>query len=299
MILVTGATGTVGRALTRALRQRNAAVRALVRDPRRASDLVALGVELFEGDLARPETYRDAFRDVDRAFLLTPVVPHQAEMEIAFIDAAIRADVARLVKHSAVGADQGAGAGMMSDHGKVERYLQETAIAHVSVRPTQFMQDLLQWVPAIAQAHALVMPLVDEGVRVNLVDVADVVDVEATVLLSEAPVNRVLTPTGPDLLRYAEVAERLSRGAGTPIPLRVLAPDAYRREGIAAGYPAKILDAMVNYFSTLRTGQTALAVITDDVLGVTGHAPRSLEQFARDHAGELRQGAGGRVWLHA
>jgi uncharacterized protein YbjT (DUF2867 family) len=147
--------------------------------------------------------------------------------------------------------------------------------------------------------HALVMPLADEDVRVNLIDVADVAEVEADVLLSEAPVNRVLTPTGPELLTYAEVAERLTRGAGTPIPLRVLAPDEYRREGIAAGYPAKVLDAMIDYFCTLRTGHTALAVTNDDVLGVTGHAPHSLEQFAREHASELREGGAGRAWLQA
>ena len=78
MILLTGATGTVGLPLARALRAAGHPVRAVVLDRTRAAPLEPIGVELVQGDLARPESYRDALRAVDQAFLLTPVGPTQA-----------------------------------------------------------------------------------------------------------------------------------------------------------------------------------------------------------------------------
>jgi uncharacterized protein YbjT (DUF2867 family) len=283
MILVTGGTGTVGLPLLRALRKAGQPVRAILRDQRRAALLEKLGVEVFAGDLAAPESYREAFRGVDRAFILTPVGPAQADMEIGFIDGAIAAGISLVVKHSAVGAEPNT-VGVGSAHGQVERYLQEKGAPHVVVRPTQFMQNLLLWAPSIARARALVIPLVDESVRVNLVDVRDVVEVEVEALTQSKHIGRTYIAAGPELITYEEIVERLSEGVGSSIPLRVLPADRYREEARAAGYPTGPLNRLVDYFSTLRTGHTALAVRGGDVAAITGHEPRTLEQFARDNA---------------
>lgn len=288
MILVTGATGTVGLPLVRALRKAGQPVRALLRQKRRAEFLEKLGVEIFAGDLAAPESYREALNGVDRAFILTPSVPAQAEMEIRFIDGAIAAGISLLVKHSAVGAEPNA-VGALSAHSQVERYLQDKHVPHVVVRPTQFMQDLLRWAPSIAGAHALVIPLVDESVRVNLVDVRDVVDVEVEALMQSKHIGHTYIAAGPELLTYEEIVERLSKGVGSSISLRVLPADRYRGEARAAGYASGPVDRLVDYFSTLRTGHTALAVTSGDVATITGHAPRSVEQFAHDNAAALYQ----------
>ena len=157
------------------------------------------------------------------------------------------------------------------------------------MRPTQFMQNLLQWSPSIGRVHALVMPLVDALVRVNLVDVRDVVEVEVNALTKAWHSGHTYTLAGPELITYAEVAERLSRGAGTPIPLRVASADRYRDEARAAGTSPAAVEKVVKYFSTLRTGATALAVNAGDVAAVTGHEPRSLEAFARDYASAFRE----------
>ncbi len=286
MILLTGATGTVGLPLLRALRRAGQPVRAILRDQRKAGLLQDLGAEIFVGDLAGPESYRAAFRGVDRAFLLTPAGPAQAGMEIGFIDGAIAAGVSLVVKHSAIGAEPSAlGVGLA--HGQVERYLQDKRVPHVVVRPTQFMQNLLRWAPSIARARALVIPLVDESVRVNLVDVRDVVEVEFDALTQSKHIGHTYIAAGPELLTYEEVVERLSKGVGSPIPLRVLPADRYREEARAAGYPPGPVNRLVGYYSTLRTGHTALSVTGGDVAAVTGHEPRSLGEFAREYAEAL------------
>ena len=181
------------------------------------------------------------------------------------------------------GADPNA-SGIGSAHGRVEGYLHEKAVPYVVVRPTQFMQNLLRWAPSIARAGALVVPLVDETVRVNLVDVRDVVEVEVAALTHTGHVGHTYIAAGPELLTYAEIAERLSDGVGSPIPLRVVPAERYREEAFEAGYPTAPVNRLVAYFSTLRTGRTALAVKGGDVKTVTGHPPRSIEQFARDNA---------------
>jgi uncharacterized protein YbjT (DUF2867 family) len=208
-------------------------------------------------------------------------------METAFIDAARVAGVSLLVKHSAVGADPEA-PGLASAHGIAERHLVQAGIPYRMVRPTQFMQNYLRWTPPIATAGALVLPLVDPDVEVNLVDVEDVAAVEVVLITGGGDEGAVYTATGPELLTYSGVAERFSRGAGVNIPLRVPYVEEYRSEMSKAGYPQAAISNVADYFSTLRAGQTALAVTTDDVLHVTGHWPRSVEQFAADHADSLR-----------
>jgi uncharacterized protein YbjT (DUF2867 family) len=130
--------------------------------------------------------------------------------------------------------------------------LSGTGISYVIVRPTQFMQNLLSWIPSIARASALVIPLASPELRINMVDVQDVADVEATVLSEEGHAGRIYTPSGPDLLTYGEVAERLSAAVGTPIPLQVPSADRYRYDMLAAGYPDAAVTGTVAYFSTLR-----------------------------------------------
>jgi uncharacterized protein YbjT (DUF2867 family) len=287
LILVTGATGTVGTAVVHRLRERRQAVRAIVRDRSAPSLLAGLNVELFQADLRRPQTLEGAFGGVHTAFLLTPSVDDQAAIEIGFIDAAVAAGVRTIVKHSAVGADASA-SGLANAHGRSERHLISTGISYVIVRPTQFMQNLLSWTPSIARASALVIPLASPEVRINMVDVQDVADVEATVLSEDGHAGRIYTPSGPDLLTYGEVAERLSAGVGTPIPLQVPSADRYRDDMLAAGYPDAAVTGTIAYFSTLRQGTTALGITTQDVEKVTGHRPGSVEDFALSHADSLR-----------
>jgi uncharacterized protein YbjT (DUF2867 family) len=292
MILLTGATGTVGGVVARRLDRLHIPVRALVRDAGPTSGLSALNISIVSGDLNRPETLAPALDGVDAAFLLTPSIPSQAEMETAFIDAARAAGVPLLVKHSAVGADPNA-RGLANAHGVAERYLAEAGITYRVVRPTQFMQNYLHWTPPIAVAGSLVLPLADPNVEVNLVDVEDVASVEVALLTGAGEQGGIYTPTGPELLTYAGVAERISRGIGTTIPLRVPTVDQYRAEMSNAGYPQASVNRVADYFSTLRKGQSALTVMTDHVLSITGNRPRPLEEFAADHAEILRPSSQG------
>ena len=91
MILVTGATGRTGGAAARTLRRSDAPVRALVRDRRKAAGLERAGVELVEGDLAKPETLARARAGAEKVLLVAAASPDTPRIERNLVDAAAKA----------------------------------------------------------------------------------------------------------------------------------------------------------------------------------------------------------------
>src|SRR5256885_2189672 len=136
MILVTGGTGTTGKEIIGELHKLGATgVRALVRDPGRASFIREAGFETVEGDFDRPETLDAALEGVESALLLTPPSPHTVAYHAAFIEAAKRAGVGRVVKLSAVGADSSAPEGFGKWHGQSEELLKSSGLGWTILRP--------------------------------------------------------------------------------------------------------------------------------------------------------------------
>ena len=107
MILITGATGTIGSEVIKHLigTNTNTPLRALVRNVKKASGLQERGVEIVQGDFLDRDSLKVALQGVEKAFLVTANAPRQVEMESNFVDAAQRADVRHIVKVSVLGAD--------------------------------------------------------------------------------------------------------------------------------------------------------------------------------------------------
>src|SRR2546423_14167975 len=104
MILITGATGTVGRHVVAEVVRAGLPARVLVRSPEKGAPLEGPGVELAIGDLHDPSSLADALDGVERMFLLTPIAPDLPAVERAAIDAAKAAGVRQIVKLGARGA---------------------------------------------------------------------------------------------------------------------------------------------------------------------------------------------------
>ena len=144
MILLTGATGTVGTEVVKLLAAEGAGgVRVMARDARRASLAREAGFETVEGDFDRPETLGAALDGVERALLLTPPTPRTFEQQEAFIEAAKGAGLRRVVKVSAIGADASAPGGFMKWHGLADDALKSSGLGYTILRPNSFLQNLL------------------------------------------------------------------------------------------------------------------------------------------------------------
>src|SRR3954452_21957596 len=138
MLLVTGATGTTGMEVLKALKARGAEARALVRDETKAHHLRDLGFEPVTGDLGAPRTLGPALEGVERAYLVSPIGPMQSEFEQTFLEAAHEGGVKHVVKLSMIGASPEAPLRFARTHGTVETALKATGMTGTLPVPTGF-----------------------------------------------------------------------------------------------------------------------------------------------------------------
>lgn len=279
MILVTGATGTVGSEVVRQLVATGERPRALVRDPATARQRLGDQVEHVVGDLDRPETIAAALAGVDRVFLLTTQSSRQPEWERAVIGAAARTGVGQLVKLSVFRANEQSPLQVARQHGQAERVLAQSGLAATILRPVFFMQNLLAMVHDGAIATAA-----GDG-RVAMVDARDIAAVAVATLTGGGHAGKTYTLTGPEALSFYQVASVLSRQTGRPLRHVRVPPDKVRVALQGRGVAAWFADDMAKLHSMLAVGYEE--VVTDDIHRVTGRPPRTLAQFAGDHAGVL------------
>lgn len=281
MILITGATGTVGREVVGELRRLGASgVRALVRDPARASFIRDAGFEIAEGDFDRPETLDAALGGVGTALLLTPPSPHTYAQQRDFIEAAKRAGVRRVVKLSALGADAGAPEGFGKWHGQAEDSLKASGLGWTILRPNFFMQNLLGQAQSIKSQGAIYQPGGDA--RASFIDARDIASVAARALADEGHEGKTYTLTGPAALSYGEAAAKISEAAGRPVRYVALTPEQFREGALAQGLPEWLVSALGLLNDLFASGDAS--EVTDDVRRVGGKEPATFDGFARDYA---------------
>ncbi len=280
-ILVTGATGSTGRHLVPLLRAAGAPVRAFVRDPGRAAEVLGPDVDLAVGDLGDPSSVRAALAGVDQLHLACGNHPEQARWEIAAIDAAAEAGVGRIVKLSALGAQVGSPVAFTDAHGRITEHLRTAGPAHVLLEPAFLMSNLLAGADGVRQADALFLPAA--GAKIAMIDPRDVAQVAAAVLTGDGHDGRRYVLTGPEAVTVDEVAEQLSAVLGRRIGFVPVPDGAAVAQLVAAGVPEWYAANVVAQFGVLREG--AQSGVQDVVRVLTGRDPRSVGAFLRDHAG--------------
>ena len=280
MILVTGATGRIGKELVLQLSSGGNRVRALVRDPERALALQNPNVEIVVGDAARPETLTRPMRGIDRLFLLTSADPHQVEFQGSLVEAARRSDVRHVVKLSALGAGPESPSALGRWHASTERQIEASGMEWTHLRPHFFMQNLLGFAAAIAADRSLPAPAGDG--RVAMVDTRDVAAVAAVVLTHPGHAGRAYDITGPDAVSFEEVARKIARVTDKPVSYVDVPPEQARHGMLASGVPEWLADDLLVLYAAYRSGHGA--AVTDAVQQVTGFEPRSIDGFVREHA---------------
>ncbi len=285
MILVTGATGKVGREVVRQLASDSVPVRAFVRDPARASSLRLPGVDIAVGDLGRPDTLDRALSGVNRVFLLSPADPEQVTLQGNVVQACKRAGVARVVKISVAGGPDAA-TQIGRWHWTTEKQIEASGLGFTMLRPTLYMQQTLSFAPSVATSGSFSAPM-GTG-EVAMVDTRDVAAVAVRALTEDGHEHKIYDVTGPEALSFDAVADAISEAIGRKISYVHVPPEYAKKQMLGGGVPRWLVDDMLVLFASFREGYGA--TVSDAVQSVTGRRPRSFQQFARDHAHAFLEG---------
>jgi uncharacterized protein YbjT (DUF2867 family) len=279
-LLISGASGMIGSLLTDALLRQGVEFTVMLR-PGGSSDQVAgrPGVTSIEGDFDDPASLRSALEGVDRAFLLTNSTERTQAQQIAFVEAAQAQRVGHVVYLSQLAADQRSPDRFLRYHGAVEAALMNSTVGWTFVRPNLILQAYLPFAGAIAQG-VLQAPIGDAAVSV--VDARDIAAVAAAALTEDGHVGETYTVTGPAAVTHAEIATEFGNAMGRPVRFESVPPEAFLAALTGVGMPEWQAEGLVEDYAHYDRDEAS--AVSPDVAQVTGTSPRSLRDFAHDHA---------------
>lgn len=281
MILVTGATGTIGREVLRRLPS-DRPVRIMARQPGRVTGAPPTA-RIVHGDFTDPASLTDALHNVHTAFLVTNP---DGDDDTRFLDPARAAGVRHIVKLSAAAVTDPAAADLITRRQRHnEDLLRASGIGWTLLRPRAFMSNTLSWARSIRSAQ-VVRALY--GTSANAcVDPGDVAEVAALALTGrdQDHAGGAYTLTGPQALSAAEQTAQLAELLGRPLRFEELSPQQ-ARTGLEARYPADIASALLE--SARRQHSGSKAVVDPTLPDLLGRPARTFHDWASDHLDAFR-----------
>lgn len=268
MILVTGATGTIGSHVVRLLTERGVPFRAMSRNPGDQPNAV-------RADFTDPAALASAVTDVDAVFLVTVPPTPSAAHDLALLAAAREAGVRKIVKLSAIGSgEQFNGVVVGAWHVAAEQAIEDSGLAWTMLRPPSFASNFLSYRQLINAGEPL--PDMLGPARQAIVDPRDVSAVAVEALLDDTHDGQRYDLTGPELLTFADQAAILERVLDRTV--KTVAADASTQ---LAGMPSEAAAAVTTGVGWARAG--GAAYVTDQVSRVLGRPAGTFEQWAVDH----------------
>ena len=280
-ILVTGATGRIGRLVVNALLRTGVRVRALTRRPEEAS--LPAGAEVVAGDFTAPASLDAALRDVEAVFLVWTAPIATAATVIARFAAHPSGEPRRVVYLSAPYKTPHPFFQQPNPlrglHAEVERLLAATPASTVVLRPGMFASNALHWwARQIRIGNVVRWPY--GAAETAPVDERDVAAVAARALLDERPLGPDYVLTGPQSLSQTAQVHAIGDAIGRPIRFEELSPDEFRRQAEGT-WPATVADMLLDAWHATLGHR---AYVTSSIEEITGSPARTFSQWAADNA---------------
>ncbi|HEY7143600.1 MAG TPA: NmrA family NAD(P)-binding protein [Streptosporangiaceae bacterium] len=281
MILVTGATGKVGRQLVRQLSERGAAVRAVSRDP--ASAGLPAGVEVVRGDMADPASLKPHMAGVDAVFLVWPFTSPGLAADVgAEVVRVLARQSAPFVYLSAQAAERRP----VSFWAVIEQLIEDSGAAWTFLRPTGFAANTLMWADQIRD-HGVVRWPYGAAAR-SLIHEHDIAAVAGRALTGDGHARQRYLLTGPEVLTQADQVAVIGEVTGRAVRWEELEPEEARRQLLAAWGDPGFVDSALRTWAGLVTEPEP---VTSTVEEITGVRARTFRQWAADHVSDFRPAA--------
>ena len=237
MILVTGATGQLGRLVIAALLKKvpAASVVAAVRNVEKAKDIAALGVQVRQADYNKPESWDAALKGVDRVLLISSnEIGQRAKQHRVVVDAAKRAGVKLLAYTSVLRADTSV-LGLADEHKATEEAIRASGVPFVFLRNGWYTENYDSVVKSAPQVGA-VYGCAGAG-RVSAASRADYADAAAVVLASDGHAGKVYELGGDTAFTLSDLAAEIGRQVGKSIGYVNLGAPEYKKVLLGVGLP--------------------------------------------------------------
>ena len=289
-LLVTGASGQLGRLVIDELLARGIAPERIVattRKPEALAALAARGIEVRAADFDDSAALTRAFAGVQRLLLISTDALDAPGKRLAqhrnAVQAAVAADVRHVVYTSMPRPEPGSPVPFAPDHYGTEQALAASPLGWTVLRNCWYMQNLLaglrgslpggQWYSAAGEG------------RVAYVSREDCARAAAAALASESSGNATYDITGPEALTTVEIAGLVSEIANRPLAVVPVTPEALGQGLAAHGVPGFFVPVLVSF--DVNTAQGNVAQVSDAVQRLTGRAPQRLADFLKTHRAEL------------
>ncbi|MFD7079618.1 SDR family oxidoreductase [Streptomyces sp. NPDC059918] len=279
MIVVTGATGNVGRPLTRVLAEAGRQVTAVSRHAAAAPD----GVRHVVADLSEPAGVEPALAGAKSLFLLLSGELHaDGAKPIEVIDRAAASGVRRIVLLSSQGvATRPFGTTRITVRA-VEDALRESGLEWAILRPGGFASNALWWAESVRTRRVVAAPFGDVGVPV--IDPADIAEVAAACLLEDRHAGGVYELTGPEVITPRRQTEAIADALGSPVRFDELTRDE-AKTAMTRSLPAELADDTLDI---LGSPSPAELRVSPDLRRILGRAPRPFADWAARNVAAFR-----------
>ncbi len=283
MILITGASGNVGKTVLQEVAKSKAKHRAMYRSAVEAAKAPP-GTETVIADFAKPETLSAALKNVDQVYLVCSPIPELVQLESNMIDACVAAGVKHVVLNSALGSED-YDKSFPSWHRKVEEKLKGTRLSYTILRPNSFHQNVLAFFTPTIRTQGVFYGSMRDA-KVSFLDVRDIAVVAAKVLTGGEHAGKIYELNGPEAIDYTNLAQKMSKVAGREVKYVDIPMEAQKRALLEQAMPAWLVTALLDlqqYYLNGRGGDV------DGLLQkLLGRAPITMDEFLRENAAEFR-----------
>jgi uncharacterized protein YbjT (DUF2867 family) len=286
MILITGASGLVGKTVVQQVAKNGAKHRAMFRSESEAAKAPA-GTETVIADFSKKDTLGAALRGVESVYLVCSPIPELVELESNMIVACAAAGVKHVVLNSAMGAGDYEKS-FPSWHRKVEDKLKGTGLTYTILRPNSFHQNVVAFFAPSIRAQGVFYSSM-QNARNSFIDVRDIAAVAAKALGGGEHAGKIYELNGPEALNYTELAVKISKAAGREVKYVDIPMAAQRKAMLEQQMPEWLVTALLElqeYYTSGKGGEV------DGLLpALLGRPAIRMEQFLGEVAGEFREQA--------